>query len=102
MQSKAALARAEDLIESGSKTGKLLLDGRKPTVEGYPNGNWLAPCIIDHTHEGMPCYDEEIFAPVLIIHRADNINEAIEIINKNQYGNGVAIFTKSGSAARKF
>lgn len=50
----------------------------------------------------MPCYDEEIFAPVMIIHRAANIDEAINIINSNQYGNGVAIFTRSGAHARKF
>jgi len=102
MQSRAALRRAEDLIESGSKTGKLLLDGRGYKVDGYPNGNWLGPTIIDQVSGGMPCYDEEIFAPVMVIHRAANIDEAIKIINGNQYGNGVAIFTRSGANARKF
>jgi len=102
MQSRAALKRAEELIESGSKTGKLLLDGRGHKVDGYPNGNWLGPTIIDQVAGGMPCYDEEIFAPVMVIHRAANIDEAIKIINGNQYGNGVAIFTRSGAYARKF
>jgi malonate-semialdehyde dehydrogenase (acetylating)/methylmalonate-semialdehyde dehydrogenase len=50
----------------------------------------------------MACYDEEIFAPVMVIHRVDNIQQAIDVINKNKYGNGVAIFTKSGGHARKF
>lgn len=80
----------------------MLLDGRKVKVPGYPNGNWIGPSIIDHAAPGMACYDEEIFAPVMVIVRKDTLQEAIDFINKNKYGNGVAIFTKSGGHARKF
>ena len=80
----------------------MLLDGRKPNVPGYPKGNWLAPTIIDNVKPGMACYDEEIFGPVMIIVRADSLAEGIELINKNRWGNGTAIFTKNGHVARKF
>lgn len=103
MITKAALERAEGIIaDSEAKGGKILLDGRKPKVDGYPNGNFLGPTIIDHAGPGMPCYDDEIFAPVMVIVRVNTIQEAIDLINSNQYGNGVAIFTKSGGHARKF
>ena len=71
-------------------------------VEGFPNGNFVGPTVIDHVKPGMKVYDEEIFGPVMCIVRVDTLNEAIELINKNPYGNGTAIFTKSGAAARKF
>lgn len=58
--------------------------------------------MIDNVRPGMKVYDEEIFGPVMCIVRADTMNDAIEMINKNPYGNGTAIFTKSGAAARKF
>ena len=80
----------------------MLLDGRGVKVEGFPNGNFVGPTVIDNVKPGMKVYDEEIFGPVMCLVRVDNINEAIEMINKNQYGNGTAIFTKSGAAARKF
>jgi malonate-semialdehyde dehydrogenase (acetylating)/methylmalonate-semialdehyde dehydrogenase len=79
------------------------LDGRKAKIPaGYENGNWIGPSIIDHAKPGIPCYDDEIFAPVMVIVRVDTLQEAIDLINKNKYGNGVAIFTKSGGVARKF
>lgn len=102
MNSKEALERAERLIESGAKDGKLLLDGRGIKVDGYPDGNWIGPSVIDNVTPGMECYDEEIFAPVMLIVRADSFHDAIELVNKNRYGNGTAIFTRSGSAARLF
>jgi malonate-semialdehyde dehydrogenase (acetylating)/methylmalonate-semialdehyde dehydrogenase len=58
--------------------------------------------VIDHVKPGMSVYDEEIFGPVMIIVRADTFNEALELINNNRYGNGTAIFTRSGNTARKF
>jgi malonate-semialdehyde dehydrogenase (acetylating)/methylmalonate-semialdehyde dehydrogenase len=102
LNSAEALERAEKLIEEGSKGGKLLLDGRKPKIDGYPKGNWIGPTVIDHVKPGMSCYDEEIFAPVMLIVRCETYQEAIDLVNSNRYGNGAAIFTKSGSAARKF
>ena len=71
-------------------------------VDGYPNGNWVGPTVIDNVKPGMRCYDEEIFGPVMIIVRADSLNDAIKLINENSWGNGVAIFTKNGHVARKF
>lgn len=102
LNSAEALQRVERLIESGAKAGKLLLDGRKPKIDGYPKGNWIGPTVIDHVRPGMECYDEEIFGPVMLIVRCDSFQEAIDLCNSNKYGNGTAIFTRSGSAARKF
>ena len=102
LNSVEALERVERLIESGAKDGKLLLDGRKPKVDGYPKGNWVGPTVIDNVKPGMECYDEEIFGPVMLIVRCDSYQEAIDLVNSNKYGNGTAIFTRSGSAARKF
>jgi malonate-semialdehyde dehydrogenase (acetylating)/methylmalonate-semialdehyde dehydrogenase len=102
LNSPEALRKVERLIESGVKGGEILLDGRNPKVEGYPKGNWIGPTVIDHVRPGMDCYDEEIFGPVMLIVRCDSFQEAIDFCNSNKYGNGTAIFTKSGSAARKF
>jgi len=101
--SKKSLARIENLIASGQKQGaKVLLDGRGIKVAKYPNGNFLGPTILSDVLPNMECYTEEIFGPVLCVMRADNLDHAIEIVNNNPYGNGTAIFTKSGAAARKF
>lgn len=71
-------------------------------MKGYPKGNFVGPTIIDHAQPGMACYDEEIFGPVMVIVRADTLDEAMTIANNNKWGNGTAIFTKSGASARKF
>lgn len=100
---KAALERARNIIKQSETDGsKILLDGRNVTVEGYPNGNFLGPTIIDHAKPGHACYDDEIFGPVMVIVRADTLQEAIDLINSNQFGNGTSIFTRSGGNARKF
>ena len=95
-------ANIERLIADGEKNATVLLDGRGVTVDGYPNGNWVGPTVIDNVKPGMACYDEEIFGPVMIIVRAETLQEAIDLINENSWGNGVAIFTKNGHTARKF
>lgn len=103
MISKDALARAVRLIDSAEKEGaKIVLDGRGCTVEGHPNGNWLGPTIITDVKPNMQCYTEEIFAPALIVLQVETLEDAIKMINNNPYGNGTAIFTSSGIAARKF
>lgn len=79
-----------------------MLDGRGYKVKGYENGNFVGPTIIDNVKPGMKCYDEEIFGPVMCIVRSNSLQEAIDLINANEYGNGVAIFTKNGHTARKF
>ena len=99
----AALARVEGLIARGEAEGATLeLDGRKPTVEGYANGNFVGPTIFSGVKPGMAIYDQEIFGPVLCLMAADTLDEAIALINANPNGNGTAIFTQSGAAARKF
>jgi len=103
LNTRAALERAHKIIaQSESDGSKILLDGRNPKVPGYEKGNFLGPTIIDHAAPGLACYDEEIFSPVMVIVRADTMQEAIDLINSNKYGNGVAIFTSSGNHARKF
>ena len=103
MNNRAALERAEKIIKSSESNGsKILLDGRNVKVPGYEKGNWLGPTIIDHAAPGMPCYDDEIFAPVMVICRVDTMQQAIDLINSHHFGNGVAIFTRSGGNARKF
>jgi len=96
--------RIESLIQSGIEQGaKLILDGRKPNVpSGFESGNYLGPSILDHVKPDMQCYSEEIFGPVLSIVRVDTLDDAIELMNNNPYGNGCAVFTNSGAAARKF
>jgi len=101
--SVAAKERVERLIESGIKEGaNCILDGRGVTVPGYEAGNFVGPTILADVTEDMECYREEIFGPVLVILNADTLDEAIEMINRNRYGNGTAIFTNSGASARRF
>jgi len=79
-----------------------VLDGRGLKVEGKPNGNWVGPTIFDHVKPEMTIYQDEIFGPVLCVLRVKTLSEAIDLINKNRFGNGTAIFTDSGLAARTF
>jgi malonate-semialdehyde dehydrogenase (acetylating)/methylmalonate-semialdehyde dehydrogenase len=99
----AALERIHGLIESGLKEGaKLELDGRQPRVAGFERGNFLAPTIFSGVKPGMSIYDREIFGPVLVVLSVASLDEAIALVNANPNGNGTAIFTQSGAAARKF
>lgn len=95
--------RIEGLIQSAKDEGAtILLDGRGYIPEGFPNGNWVAPTIITDVKTNMKCYQQEIFGPVLVVLNVDTLDEAIDLINSNRYGNGTAIFTNSGATARKF
>ncbi|CAN1332624.1 Methylmalonate-semialdehyde dehydrogenase [acylating], mitochondrial, partial [Linum perenne] len=101
--SKQAKERIHRLIQSGVESGaELVLDGRSIVVPGYENGNFVGPTILASVRPDMECYKEEIFGPVLICMEADSFEEAINIVNRNKYGNGASIFTGSGAAARKF
>jgi malonate-semialdehyde dehydrogenase (acetylating)/methylmalonate-semialdehyde dehydrogenase len=101
--SKQALARIEGLIEDGVKEGaKLELDGRHPKVAGYDKGNFIAPTVFSGVKANHKVYTHEIFGPVLVIVSVDTLEEAIELVNANPFGNGTGIFTQSGAAARKF
>jgi malonate-semialdehyde dehydrogenase (acetylating)/methylmalonate-semialdehyde dehydrogenase len=91
------------LIDAGEREGaKLLVDGRGLKVAGFPDGNWVGPTIFDHVRTDMTVYREEIFGPVLCVVRVKTLAEALALINSNPYGNGTAIFTSDGLAARTF
>ncbi|XP_061370845.1 methylmalonate-semialdehyde dehydrogenase [acylating], mitochondrial-like isoform X1 [Gastrolobium bilobum] len=101
--SRQAKERIHRLIQSGFESGaRLVLDGRNIVVPGYESGNFIGPTILSDVTANMECYQEEIFGPVLLLMEADSLEEAINIINENKYGNGATIFTTSGVAARKF
>lgn len=101
--SPQAKQRIERLIESGVKQGaRCELDGRGIQVAGYPDGNWVGPTLLSGVQPHMECYQEEIFGPVLVCLEVDTLDEAIALINANEHGNGTAIFTGSGAAARRF
>lgn len=99
----AARDRVVGLIERGVADGATLeLDGRNPQVAGYEKGNFVGPTVFSGVKPGMSIYDQEVFGPVLCLAEAASLDEAIEFINANPNGNGTAIFTQSGAAARKF
>ncbi|KAM5129707.1 methylmalonate-semialdehyde/malonate-semialdehyde dehydrogenase [acylating], mitochondrial-like [Mantella aurantiaca] len=101
--SKAAKQRVCSLIESGVKEGAaMLLDGRDIKVKGYEDGYFVGPTILANVTPDMTCYKEEIFGPVLVVLEADSLDDAINIVNKNPYGNSTAIFTTNGATAHKY
>ena len=88
-------------IEAGSKEGAtVVVDGR--TLEIAGDGFWLGPTLFDHVSPEMSIYKDEIFGPVLSIIRVNTYDEALNLVNSHQYGNGTAIFTNDGGAARRF
>eukprot|EP00879_Flechtneria_rotunda_P009257 GHRR01009691.1.p1 GENE.GHRR01009691.1~~GHRR01009691.1.p1 ORF type:complete len:410 (+),score=90.79 GHRR01009691.1:305-1534(+) len=98
-----AKARCEKLIQSGMDQGaECILDGRGVEVRGYEKGNFVGPTILAKVQPHMDCYKQEIFGPVLSCLEVDTLDDAIALVNANPYGNGTAIFTDSGSAARRF
>lgn len=100
---KKAQERIEGLITDAEERGATIVrDGRGFRPEGYPNGYFVGPTIIDNCPKDAPAYYEEIFGPVLVITRAETYEEAIEIVNSSPFGNGSAIFTNDGGVARKF
>ncbi|HQR25699.1 MAG TPA: CoA-acylating methylmalonate-semialdehyde dehydrogenase [Nocardioides sp.] len=100
---RAAQERIVGLIDSGEQQGaSVAVDGRGYVVPGHENGFFVGPTVIDRVETGMEVYQQEIFGPVLSVVRADSVDEAIALINANPYGNGTALFTSSGEAARRF
>ncbi len=99
----AARERIVGLIGTGEQQGaRISVDGRGATVPGHEDGFWVGPTVLDRVTPQMDVYREEIFGPVLGVLRADTVDSAIDLINSNPYGNGTAIFTSSGEAARRF
>jgi len=91
-------------LESGTRDGAVLaVDGREhPVTGGDPAGFWLGPSVLDHVTPQMSCYTDEIFGPVLSVVRAGSYDDPLNVINANPSGNGTAIFTNDGGAARRF
>jgi malonate-semialdehyde dehydrogenase (acetylating)/methylmalonate-semialdehyde dehydrogenase len=96
-------AKIESYIQMGIDEGaSLLLDGRGHTLQGHEQGFFIGPSLFDHVKPGMKSYHEEIFGPVLQVIRAETLEEAAALPSHHQYGNGCAIFTSNGRAAREF
>src|SRR5579871_1907997 len=97
------LNKVRDYIDSGVKEGaKLVVDGRDFKLQGFENGNFIGGCLFDEVKPDMKIYKEEIFGPVLSVVRAKDYEESLALCNDHEYGNGVAIFTRDGDAARDF
>ena len=100
---KEAKARILGLIDKGVEEGaKLVVDGRAFQLQGYENGNFIGGCLFDDVTPDMDIYKQEIFGPVLSVVRAKTYEEALDLPMKHEYGNGVAIYTRDGDAARDF
>jgi malonate-semialdehyde dehydrogenase (acetylating)/methylmalonate-semialdehyde dehydrogenase len=100
---REARNRIVGYIDSGERQGaKIRVDGRGLRVPGHEDGFFVGPTVIDEVTTQMDVYRDEIFGPVLSVLRADTVDDAIRIVNANPYGNGTAIFTSSGEAARRF
>merc|ERR1712136_659193 len=101
--SPQAKQKIHRLIQSGIDEGaSCILDGRNVVVPGYEKGNFVGPTILTNVKPSMECYREEIFGPVLVVLNVDTLDEAINLVNSNPYGNGTAVFTTNGATARKF
>jgi malonate-semialdehyde dehydrogenase (acetylating)/methylmalonate-semialdehyde dehydrogenase len=101
--SAQARERVRDYVARGTAAGaELVDDGRDVLIEGHERGFFVAPTIFDRVEPGMDIYDDEVFGPLLSVVRVETLEAALELINRNPYGNGAAIFTQSGGAARRF
>jgi malonate-semialdehyde dehydrogenase (acetylating)/methylmalonate-semialdehyde dehydrogenase len=97
------LERVSGLVEAGVAEGaKLVVDGRGARVPGHERGFFLGPCLFDGVQPRMTLYREEVFGPVLAVVRVPDFEAALRLVDENEYGNGVAIFTRDGAAAREF
>jgi malonate-semialdehyde dehydrogenase (acetylating)/methylmalonate-semialdehyde dehydrogenase len=95
--------RITGYVDRGVQAGAtLVVDGRGLAVDGHENGFFVGPTLFDRVGTGMDIYADEIFGPVLVVLRAETFDQALDIVNANPYGNGTAIFTSSGQAARQF
>ena len=100
---RQAYDRVRGYVDSGMEQGATLaVDGRDLTLQGYEDGYFLGGCLFDHVTPDMTIYKEEIFGPVLSVVRTAGYEEAVDLVNAHEYGNGTAIFTRDGDAARDF
>ena len=101
--SKQHYQKVRGYIDHGVSEGaELVMDGRGLTLQGYENGYYVGPCLFDHVTPEMKIYKEEIFGPVLSVVRAPDYDAAVKMVNDHEFGNGTAIFTRDGDAARDF
>ena len=101
--SKQSYDRIHDLIADGIEQGaSLVVDGRNISLQGYEDGYFIGGCLFDNVTTDMAIYKEEIFGPVLSVARVETYDDAVQMVNDNEYGNGTAIFTSDGDAARDF
>jgi malonate-semialdehyde dehydrogenase (acetylating)/methylmalonate-semialdehyde dehydrogenase len=97
------LGRVRGYVDLGVQEGaSLVVDGRELRVKGAEQGYFLGPCLFDHVTPAMRIYREEIFGPVLVVVRVPDLEGALALVNEHEFGNGTAIFTSSGEAARSF
>jgi malonate-semialdehyde dehydrogenase (acetylating)/methylmalonate-semialdehyde dehydrogenase len=97
------LDRVLGYVDAGEAEGATLVaDGRDFSIEGFEDGFFMGPTLFDNVSPDMSIYRDEIFGPVLSVVRTEAYEDAIKLINDNQYGNGTAVFTNDGGAARKF
>jgi malonate-semialdehyde dehydrogenase (acetylating)/methylmalonate-semialdehyde dehydrogenase len=95
--------RVASYLDAGVAEGaSLVVDGRTHQVDGASDGFWLGPSLFDHVDPAHSVYTDEIFGPVLSVVRARSYEDAVALVNANPYGNGVAVFTNDGGAARRF
>jgi malonate-semialdehyde dehydrogenase (acetylating)/methylmalonate-semialdehyde dehydrogenase len=100
---RAHLDRVRSYVDLGVQEGaRLAVDGRNFKMQGYENGFYMGGCLFDEVRPDMRIYKEEIFGPVLSVVRAKNYDEALSLPSEHEYGNGVAIYTRDGDAARDF
>jgi len=100
---KEHLEKVKNYVDTGIKEGaKLIVDGRNLKLQGYEKGNYMGGCLFDHVNKEMRIYKEEIFGPVLSVIRAKDFEEALQLVNDHEFGNGVAIFTRDGDVGRTF
>ena len=100
---KEHLERVKGYVDLGVKEGaKLVVDGRDIKLQGYENGYYIGGCLFDHVNKNMRIYKEEIFGPVLSVVRVKNFDEALQLINDHEFGNGTSIYTRDGDAGRTF
>ena len=97
------LQKVKGYVDLGVKEGaNLVVDGRNLKLQGYENGFYMGGCLFDKVKKDMRIYKEEIFGPVLSVVRAKNFEEALNLVNDHEFGNGVSIFTRDGDAGRTF
>jgi malonate-semialdehyde dehydrogenase (acetylating)/methylmalonate-semialdehyde dehydrogenase len=101
--SRDSAARIEDLIDQAVRDGaRAIIDGRRPTITGYPHGHFIKPTVIERLPRSSAVAQTEIFGPVLSLHHVSSLEEAVAMVNEGVYGNQASLFTSSGANARQF